>query len=169
VSFPALRSAENKYIVMLFTYRKLRDISFGLLTVLLAGAYPLSAAAVSPAGLWKTFDDHTQKARGTVRIYEENGEFYGKIESSFDPKELMEHCIKCSGERKDAPVIGLVILRGIRKNGAEYDGGNILDPENGSIYKCKLTLSGDGEQLLVRGYLGISVFGRTQKWVRVDE
>jgi uncharacterized protein (DUF2147 family) len=154
---------------MLFTSRNLRDISFGLLTVLLASACPLAGAAASPVGLWKTFDDHTQEPRGTVRIYEENGEFFGKIESSFNPKELTERCIKCSGDRKDAPVIGLVILRGMRKSGSDYEGGDILDPENGSVYKCRLTLSSDGEQLVVRGYLGLAIFGRSQKWVRMTE
>jgi uncharacterized protein (DUF2147 family) len=122
---------------------------------------------MSPAGLWKTFDDHTHKPRGTVRIYEENGLFFGRIESSFNPAEMTERCFKCSGDRKDAPILGLVIIRNMKKNGAEYDGGDILDPENGSVYKCRFTLSADGQKLQVRGYLGLSIFGRTQTWVRL--
>ncbi len=125
-------------------------------------------AESSPVGLWKTFDDKTHEARGTIRIYEENGAFFGRIESSFKAEELTEHCEKCAGDRKDAPVIGMVILRGISKHGAEYDGGDILDPETGSVYRCKLMLSADGENLLVRGYLGLSIFGRTQTWKRLE-
>jgi uncharacterized protein (DUF2147 family) len=154
---------------MLFTPSYPRHISFGLLAILLVAAPALFADDLSPAGLWKTFDDHSHKARGTVRIYEENGLYFGKIESSFKPEELAEHCFKCSDDRKDAPILGLVILRNIRKKGSEYDGGDVLDPENGSVYKCRLTLSPDGQQLLVRGYLGLAIFGRTQTWVRVPE
>src|SRR4051812_14494258 len=75
---------------------------------------------LSATGLWKTFDDHTHKPRGTVRIYEENGLYFGRIESSFNPAELSERCFKCADERKDAPITGLVILRNMRKNGGEY-------------------------------------------------
>jgi uncharacterized protein (DUF2147 family) len=137
--------------------------------LLLAAANTLAAADVSPAGLWKTYDDHTHKPRGTVRIYEENGLYFGRIESSFNPAEFAERCMKCVGDRKDAPVIGLVIIRNMKKNGSEYDGGDVLDPENGSVYRCRLTPSPDGRQLLVRAYLGMALFGRTQTWVRLPE
>ena len=66
--------------------------------------------------------------------------FFGRIETSFNPEELTARCDKCSGQRKDAPVIGLVILSGITKHGSEYAGGEILDPETGSIYRCRFTL-----------------------------
>ena len=125
-------------------------------------------AESSPVGLWKTFDDRTHKARGTVRIYEENGSLFGKIESSFNPEELAAHCEKCAGDRKGAPIVGLVILRGMTKHGSEYGGGDILDPETGFTYRCRFLLSMDGEHLLVRGYLGISILGRTQTWIRMD-
>ncbi|HWF08081.1 MAG TPA: DUF2147 domain-containing protein [Bryobacteraceae bacterium] len=154
---------------MWFTVRYPRHISPGLLAIFLAAAPALFAGDLSPAGLWKAFDDHTHQARGTVRIYEENGLYFGKIESSFKPEELAEHCFKCNGDRKDAPILGLLILRNVRKNGSEYDGGDILDPENGSVYRCRLTLSADGQQLLVRGYLGFAIFGRTQTWLRLPE
>lgn len=129
----------------------------------------LAAPDLSPAGLWKTFDDHTHKPRGTVRIYQQNGLYFGKIESSFNPEELTRHCIKCSGDRKDAPILGLTILRNMKKDGDDYRGGDILDPENGSVYRCRLTLSADGQQLQVRGFLGVSILGRTQTWVRLPE
>jgi uncharacterized protein (DUF2147 family) len=143
-------------------------ISLGVMAILSLEARPDVAVERSPAGLWKTFDDRTHKARGTIRIYEENGTLSGRIESSFKPEEQTERCDKCSGDRKDAPIIGLVVMRGMRKEGSEYAGGDILDPETGSIYKCRLTLGSDGEKLFVRGYLGLSFFGRTQTWIRIE-
>lgn len=120
----------------------------------------------SPVGLWKTVDDHTHKPRGIVRIYEEKGTFFGKIENSFDPEDRTARCEKCPGERKDAPVIGMVIMRGITKNGSEYGGGEILDPDTGWTYRCRFTISTGGEKLYVRGYLGLAMLGRTQTWTR---
>jgi uncharacterized protein (DUF2147 family) len=130
------------------------------------GAQPL-ASETSPVGFWRTVDDKTHKPRGIVRIYEENNQFFGKIETSFDPEEMTAHCEKCTDDRKDAPVIGLVIMRGVRKRGSEYGGGEILDPETGWIYRCRFVLIGQGSKLLIRGYLGVSMLGRTQTWVRV--
>jgi uncharacterized protein (DUF2147 family) len=137
-----------------------------LLVLWLLPAARTMADEPTPVGLWKTIDDKTHKPRGTVRIYEENGEYFGRIESSFNPAERNEICDKCSDDRRDKPVIGLVILRGMMKRGAEYSGGEILDPETGSVYKCLFTLSGDGERLLVRGYFMARLLGRTQVWMR---
>ena len=153
---------------MLFTFYKLRVTCLSLGAILLFGYRPALGAETSPAGLWKTFDDRTHKARGTVRIYEENGVFFGRIESSFNPEEETERCGKCAGDRKDAPIIGLVFLRGMTRHGSEYDGGDVLDPESGYIYRCRFALSNDGEKLFVRGYLGLSIFGRTQTWIRMN-
>jgi uncharacterized protein (DUF2147 family) len=125
-----------------------------------------SAAESSPAGLWITVDDKTHMPRGSVRVYEENGTFSSRIETSFNPNDLTERCDKCTDDRKDAPIIGLVIMRGMTKHGAGYEGGTILDPDTGSIYRCRFTLSADGRKLSVRGYLGISLLGRTQTWTR---
>lgn len=140
---------------------------------LLASMLPPAAAGAaanepSPVGLWRTVDDHTHKPRGIVRIYEENGVYFGKIETSFDSVERVAHCEKCTGDRKDAPIVGLEILRGITKHGGDYDGGEILDPDTGSIYRCKFTLSNEGGKLFIRGYLGFSLLGRTQTWFRTD-
>jgi uncharacterized protein (DUF2147 family) len=161
-------TAQRKYTVMLFTLRNISVMFLAATAVLLVCIPSAKGAENSPAGLWKTFDDHTHKARGTVRIFEWNGTFSGRIESSFNPAELTERCAKCSDDRKDAPVIGLVILRGMTRHGSEFDGGNILDPETGSVYRCKFALSADGEKLFLRGYLGISIFGRTQTWMRME-
>lgn len=147
---------------------KLRITSFSLMAVLFLSCRPAMGAEGSPVGLWKTFDDRTHKARGTIRIYEENGSFFGKIESSFNPEEYRERCGKCAGDRKDAPVIGLVIMRGMAMHGSEYNGGDILDPETGFVYRCRFLLSMDGKHLLVRGYLGLSILGRTQTWIRLE-
>lgn len=132
------------------------------------GGQEPAAPAPSPVGLWETVDDHTHKPRGVVRIYEENGMFFGRIEAGFDPEERVARCDKCTGESKDAPIVGLVIMRGIVKRGGEYSGGEILDPETGSTYRCRFTLSGEGEKLFLRGYLGVSLFGRTQTWFRTN-
>ena len=128
---------------------------------------PLLAQSPSPTGLWRTIDDRTHKTRGLVRLFEKDGAIFGKIEASFDPREAAEVCAKCDGDRKDKPVIGLVFLRDMKKRGSEYSGGDILDPESGTIYRCLFTLSGDGETLQVRGYFVARLLGRTQVWQRM--
>jgi uncharacterized protein (DUF2147 family) len=120
----------------------------------------------SPAGLWKTVDDRTGRPRGFVRIYEQHGQLFGKIESSLSPEEAKKVCERCSGERKNKPVIGLVILTGMKKNGPEYNGGEILDPDTGWVYRCKMRLADGGSKLILRGYLGLSLLGRSQTWLR---
>jgi uncharacterized protein (DUF2147 family) len=155
--------------ILLFVLRFFRITSFLILLCFPQAITADVRAAVgeaSPVGLWKTVDDRTHKPRAIIRIYEEKGTFFGKIENSFDPEELTARCEKCSGDRKGAPVIGMVIMRGITKQGSEYRGGEILDPETGSTYRCQFTISTEGEKLFVRGYLGLAVFGRTQTWTR---
>ncbi|MEM7185524.1 MAG: DUF2147 domain-containing protein [Bacteroidota bacterium] len=118
-------------------------------------------------GTWKTIDDSTGEARSIVEIYEEDGKVYGKIIELINPKEPNPLCDKCSGEDKDQPVIGLTFIKGLKKDGDEYNGGKILDPENGKLYKCYITLE-DENKLKVRGYIGFSLLGRTQYWYRAD-
>jgi uncharacterized protein (DUF2147 family) len=122
----------------------------------------------TPVGVWKTIDDATHKPRGLIRLYEQDGEIFGKIEGSFDPKEAGEICHKCSGDRKGMPVMGLVIVRHMKKRGNEYSEGDILDPDTGWVYKCKFTLEPDGKTLNVRGFLGFSLLGRSQTWYRQE-
>jgi uncharacterized protein (DUF2147 family) len=122
----------------------------------------------SPIGLWKTFDDKSGAAKAIVRIYEQEGKLFGKIVSSFKPGAEQRVCEVCKDERKDQPIIGLVIIRNMKADEGEFDGGDILDPENGSVYHCKMHVE-DGSRLLVRGYIGISLIGRTQTWQRQPE
>jgi uncharacterized protein (DUF2147 family) len=126
------------------------------------------AGADSPIGLWKTIDDKTGKARAIVRIYEQNGRLFGKIEGSFMPGAEHRVCGVCTDERKDQPMLGLVIIRNMRRTGDEYSGGDILDPDNGSVYRCKMHVEG-GTRLVLRGYIGFSLLGRNQTWQRMPE
>lgn len=135
-----------------------------MLTLRIAGAADLS----SPVGLWTTIDDSTGKPRGVVRIYQQDGKLFGKLEKSFKPGAETRRCTKCSDERKDSPVLGLVIIRNMTLNDDVYTGGDILDPDNGSVYRCKFTLEEGGRKLRVRGYIGISLLGRTQIWERSE-
>src|SRR4249920_3246652 len=126
------------------------------------------ATDLSPVGLWKTIDDHTGKPRGMVRVTQVNGEYQAKVEKIFpkpgeDPN---PKCEKCEGTRHDQPVIGMIILWGLTKQGDEYQGGEILDPENGKVYRVKMKLDDGGTTLQVRGFIGFSLFGRTQIWIR---
>jgi uncharacterized protein (DUF2147 family) len=120
----------------------------------------------SPVGLWRTFDDHTGKERGLVRIWEQNGVLFGNVVSTVDPAEGKRSCEKCPGDRKDQPIIGLNIIRGLRQEGQQWSGGEILDPETGSTYRCSMRVEDGGRKLVLRGYLGISLLGRSQTWLR---
>lgn len=131
---------------------------------------PAWADTNSPVGLWKNIDDVTGKPKALIRITESNGALQGQIEKLFraPTEDQNPKCEKCEGARKDAPVIGLVIMSGLKKDGDEYTGGEILDPDNGKVYKSKLSLGDGGKKLNVRGYIGISMFGRSQTWVRQE-
>lgn len=122
----------------------------------------------SPTGLWKNIDDETGKPKALIRITESNGELTGKIEKLFRAPDQDQNplCDKCSGELKDKPVVGMSILTGLKKDGDEYTGGQILDPGNGKTYKSKLSIEENGQKLQVRGYIGIPALGRTQTWIR---
>lgn len=138
-----------------------------LLAVALSPAF---ANDVSPVGLWQNIDDETGKPKALIRITENNGVLQGQIEKLFRaPNEDQNpKCDKCSDARKDKPVVGMVILTGLKKDGSEYSGGEILDPNNGKVYKSKLELTDGGKKLKMRGYIGMPMLGRTQTWVRQD-
>lgn len=124
----------------------------------------------SPIGRWKTIDDETGKPRSVVRIWEKDGKLYGTIERLFRSPEEEQNplCTKCEGELKDKPIIGMTILRDLVRDGDEWEDGTILDPANGKTYDVKIEVQDKGRKLKVRGFLGISLLGRTQYWERVD-
>jgi len=136
--------------------------------VLFAGAPYFAGAAQSPSplGVWKTFDDKTGNPRAIVKIYAHDGRLFGRIESTFTPGAEHRVCVPCQDERKDQPIIGLVIIRNMREAGTEYADGDILDPESGSVYRCKMHVEADGTRLVLRGYIGVPWLGRTQIWQR---
>jgi len=124
--------------------------------------------AASPVGLWRTFDDKTGHERGLVRIWVQDGSLYGSIVSTVDPAEGKRTCDKCRDDRHGKPIIGLNIIRGLKQDGDRWAGGEILDPENGQTYRCAMRLDDGGRKLIVRGYIGLSLFGRSQEWLRAQ-
>lgn len=136
------------------------------LAVLAATAFwSLRTEPITPVGRWKTIDDKTGRPKAIVVIYEENGRLFGRVEATLDPNGK-KVCDLCKDERKNRPIVGMVILRNLAVHGEEYSGGDILDPDNGSIYRCKVRLQDGGRQLSVHGFIGISLLGRSQVWTR---
>ena len=127
-------------------------------------------AQPSAADKWVTIDDKTGNKKSVVELYKEDGKLYGKIVYLF-PREGREpnpKCKECTDDRKDQPLVGLQIVRDLKWNGTSWEGGTIVDPENGKIYTVKMWVSGkNGEMLQVRGYLG--PFYRTQTWIRIPK
>lgn len=136
--------------------------------VLLAGA---SQAQMTPVGVWHTIDDATGQPKGEVRISQNAaGALSGVVERSLAPTPASEPlCTLCTDDRKGQPKIGMEIIRGARKSEGKdmWEGGKILDPENGKEYSLRLTPIDGGRKLDVRGYIGAPLLGRTQTWVRV--
>lgn len=128
-------------------------------------------AQMTPVGLWKTIDDKDGSAKSEIRIIETAGVFSGKIEKILDPKAKPdEKCVECTDDRKDQPTVGLEIIRGNRKTEGKdvWEGGTIVEPSTGKIYKMKMTPIEGGAKLEVRGFIGFSLLGRTQTWIRVQ-
>ena len=127
-------------------------------------------AQMSPVGLWKTIDDDSKKEKSLVRIKETNGVYSGTIEKLLDPDRKQDAvCDKCTDDRKDKPVLGMTILRGLKQSATDkaiYEGGDIVDPNNGKVYRTRLKPVDDGKKLEMRGYIG--PFYRTQVWLRVE-
>lgn len=141
------------------------------LAACVAFAFPAAAMAqATPVGLWKTIDDKTGKERSLIRIAESAGVLTGRIEKSLDPdSDKSAVCDKCTDERKGKPLIGMAIIRNVKQNGddkAIWDGGDIVDPDNGKTYRLRLKPLEGGKQLEVRGYFG--PFFRNQTWIRVE-
>jgi uncharacterized protein (DUF2147 family) len=141
--------------------------------VVLLGAGALAAPAAEPtaAGLWEQIDESSGKAESWFKISERNGVYEGNVVKIFPKPGEDENfvCSKCEGSEKGAPVLGLTLIKGMQRNGLAYENGTIMDPRDGAVYRALMKLSPDGGKLEVRGYLGISLFGRTQVWNRLPD
>ena len=140
----------------------------------IAGLLLTAAGAVmaqaTPAGLWKTIDDKTKAEKSLVRITEAGGVYTGKVEKILTDKTDAK-CTECTDARKDQPVQGMVILRDIKldpDDKTQWVGGDILDPNDGKVYKVRIKTADGGKKLEVRGYIGTPLLGRTQTWTRVE-
>jgi uncharacterized protein (DUF2147 family) len=138
---------------------------------LLAAAMLAHAADTdSPVGRWQTYDDRTNQPRGMVRIYDQDGKLFGRVERAADKKGDGAVCTACTDDRRGQPIEGLVIIRNMAKSAddpLEWTGGDVLDPENGKIYRFRMKLEDHGATLQARGFIGISLIGRTQTWKRI--
>jgi uncharacterized protein (DUF2147 family) len=143
----------------------LRSAAFGAMLAALAAPSAFAQQLDSPVGLWKNIDDQTGQAKALIRIVEQGGALVGRIEKILTDK-VDALCDLCTDERKGKPVQGMTILTGLKKEGDEWTGGQILDPNNGKVYKAKAKLADGGRKLDVRGFMGVSLLGRTQTWVR---
>jgi uncharacterized protein (DUF2147 family) len=133
----------------------------GLFAALGLAAASAFAQADSPVGLWKNIDDKTGEAKGLI-----GGIFTGKIEKILTKGQEDGKCTECEGELKDKPVTGMQIINGLKKGAEWYEGGTILDPNNGKVYKARMKLVSEGKKLEVRGFVGAPLLGRTQTWIR---
>lgn len=139
-----------------------------LLTLPMLALSSLALAQTSPVGTWTTVDDKTQKPKSVVEIYEaRDGSLGGRVnevlQSERGPNPL---CDKCTGERRNKPIKGMVILWGVKKKGGVWEGGKILDPASGKVYSVKMTPIEGGKKMEVRGFMGFSLLGKNQIWVR---
>ena len=135
--------------------------------LLLIGGISAEAAILSPVGDWEAVDDDGKTPTSIIRIYREGDSLSGKIVKLLRPDTDPDAvCERCPGPLKDTPVVGLRILWGMKEKDGQWEGGRILDPDTGNEYSCRMVVEGD--RLEVRGFLGFSLFGRTQIWRRIE-
>jgi len=136
----------------------------------IASAQSAPSPALSPTGLWKNIDDETKKPKALVRIVESGGTYTGRIEKILTDKPDAV-CDLCTDARKNQRVQGMTIIEGMRASKVEdelFEGGSILDPNNGKVYRSQMRLREGGRSLEVRGYVGVPLFGRSQTWIREE-
>jgi len=135
---------------------------------LIAHAQAQDTSTTSPVGTWQTIDDHTGQPKALVQITEQaDGTLSGKVIKGLEPNDdPTRRCTECTDARKDQLMLGMTIIDGVKQDGANWDGGHILDPENGKIYRCKMHVEDGGKTLVVRGYIGFALLGRSQTWPR---
>jgi uncharacterized protein (DUF2147 family) len=135
------------------------------LSLVVIAFFCLPLFAQSPVGVWKTIDDETGEAKSHVEIYEKNGKYYGKVIQLLQkPNDTL--CDACPGDKKDKKIVGMEILWDLEPYRDYWSYGQVLDPENGKIYKCSIWLE-ENDKITIRGYIGVSLVGRNQEWHRV--
>lgn len=138
-----------------------------LITVMFIG-FSVAGKSQTIFGKWNSFNEETNKKESVIEVYQKDGKAYAKIIEILNEDRKNATCTECKGDRKNEPILGMNILTGLKKDDDEWSGGKILDPKNGKEYKCYIKLL-DKNTLKIRGYIGVSLFGRTAIWKRATD